>query len=75
MADFRRFLKLARPMQYHRHGRERFPGQDRKGNFEMQNVNSIVSRMAAFAGASTITALMLFAYFTPASSTAIGLIA
>ena len=41
----------------------------------MQNVNSIGSRVAAMFGASAITALMLFAYFTPASSAAIGLIA
>jgi hypothetical protein len=42
---------------------------------EMHNVNSIASRVAALIGASAITTLMLFAYFTPAASTPIGLLA
>jgi hypothetical protein len=51
------------------------PVPNEEGNFEMQNVNSFVSRAAAFASASAITALLLFAYFAPASSAAIGLVA
>lgn len=41
----------------------------------MQNVNSFASRVAAFASAGMITALMMFAYFAPISSAPIGLIA
>ena len=41
----------------------------------MQNVNSLVSRLAAFASAGAITALLLFVYFAPVSSAPIGLIA
>lgn len=41
----------------------------------MHNVNSFASRVAAFVSAGAITALMLFAYFTPVASAPIGLIA
>jgi hypothetical protein len=41
----------------------------------MHNVNSFASRMAALTSATAITALMLFAYFTPAASAAIGMVA
>ena len=41
----------------------------------MHTVNSIGNRVAALIGAASITSLMLFAYFTPASSAAIGLVA
>jgi hypothetical protein len=51
-------------------------GQESSGREnEMHNVNSIASRVAALIGASAITTLMLFAYFTPAASAPIGLLA
>jgi hypothetical protein len=46
-----------------------------EGNFEMQNVNSFASRVAAFMGAGAITAMMLFCYFAPAASAPLGLVA
>jgi hypothetical protein len=51
------------------------PDRTQEGNFEMSNVNSFASRVAAMSSAAAITALMVFAYFAPIASAPIGLVA
>jgi hypothetical protein len=72
---FRPFLQFGTPHAIPAAWTGTVPDPPQEGKFEMHNVNSVASRVAAFVSAGAITALMLFAYFTPVASAPIGLIA